>query len=452
VRKVFSLRLAASLPYLIVPAAAFPAGEALAQQVVPMDIRAELDRLKQLLEEQQLTIRQQQLQIEEQNRRLALQEREMEKQRSRLYALDEQFLSTARAGGPGDLTLPPAPMLAQTTGPSSPEAGAPVPAVVGQADPASPAERDRPEIEVLPEQGGVLTPGGTFVFEPSIEYSNSSDYVFIFRGAEIVDAILIGLIEASDADRNALTFAATTRWGVTDRLELEAKVPFVYRDDRISRSINIGEGNAPVTETQNLDGYGLGDVEIAAHYQFNDGRNGWPYFVGNLRFKTATGTGPFDVDRTSAGVATELATGTGFYSIEPSITAIYPSDPAVFFGNLSYSWNMEKDVDKVLNGVPIGTVDPGDSIGVSVGMGFSINPETSFSFGYKHNYIMETETEVAGNKTSSEDYQVGALLVGASYALSDSISLNLNVEAGVTEAAPDVRVLFRMPVRLGSIF
>src|SRR3546814_9914853 len=89
------------------------------------------------------------------------------------------------------------------------------------------------------------------------------------------------------------------RWGVTDRLELEAKVPFIYRDDRLTQTVTIQGQDEERTE--NLDGYGLGDIEIAAHYQLNDGRDDWPFFVGNLRFKTATGTGPFDVDRDSTG-------------------------------------------------------------------------------------------------------------------------------------------------------
>src|SRR3546814_3039971 len=82
------------------------------------------------------------------------------------------------------------------------------------------------------------------------------------------------------------------------------------------------------------------------------------------------------------------------------------------------------------NGAQIGRVDPGDSIGASVGLGFSINPEASFSFGYKHNYILETETEIDGTTSDSDDFHVGALLLGASYALNDSVSLNLTVEAG----------------------
>jgi len=36
-------------------------------------------------------------------------------------------------------------------------------------------------------------------------------------------------------------------------------------------------------------------VEVGAHYQINHGQDGWPYFIGNLRYKSNTGKGPFEV-------------------------------------------------------------------------------------------------------------------------------------------------------------
>ena len=63
----------------------------------------------------------------------------------------------------------------------------------------------------------------------------------------------------------------------------------------------------------------------------------------------------------------ELPTGTGTWSVQPSITFLYPTDPAVFYGTLDYSFNLEEDFDDV------GEIDPGDSFGLSGGMGFGIN-------------------------------------------------------------------------------
>ena len=96
--------------------------------------------------------------------------------------------------------------------------------------------------------------------------------------------------------------------------------------------------------------------------------------------------------------------------------------------------------------VLIGEVDPGDSIGVNLGFGFAVNNRFSFSLGYKHNYIRPTSTELNNITEKSDDLQIGALTFGMSYRITDRFSLNGNFEFGVTEDAPDMRFVLRVPV------
>ena len=44
------------------------------------------------------------------------------------------------------------------------------------------------------------------------------------------------------------------------------------------------------------------------------------------------------------------ATGSGFWSIEPSISTLLVSDPAVIFANISYLHSFSKDIDKTIEG------------------------------------------------------------------------------------------------------
>jgi hypothetical protein len=317
---------------------------------------------------------------------------------------------------------------------------------------APPPEPERPpEVAALAEVGGVLTPAGELVVEPTLEYSHVSNNRLTFRGIELQDVVLIGVIEASDADRDLVSAALTARYGITSRLEVEAKVPFLYRTDRVSFLIpRVGEPD--IERTESLDGFGLGDIEFAGHYQINRGLAGWPYFIANLRFKTTTGEGPFDIDRDAAGIEQELATGSGFFAVEPSVTILYPSDPLVLFTNLSYQVNIEDDIDEQIGDVIVRTVDPGDAVGATVGFGFAVNEELSFSLGYKHTFIMETETEIFDpgvNQTrvgESETLHVGALLLGLAYLVSDDVSLNLDFDLGITDDAPDMKATLRVPV------
>ena len=168
-------------------------------------------------------------------------------------------------------------------------------------------EDERPYLSVFSDVGGILTPKGTMFVEPSIDFTTSSDNRFFFSGVEIVDAVLIGVIEATDTDRRALTESLSFRYGITNRLEIDGRIAYVSRDDRIS-GVSIDDGT---TILRDLSGNGLGDVDFGLNYQLNNGKK-FPYTILNLRAKAPTGLGPFEVARDASGIETELATGSGF--------------------------------------------------------------------------------------------------------------------------------------------
>lgn len=380
-------------------------------QSSPSNIEQKLHELEQVLERQRLEIQ-------------ILRDELLQLQRGRGAAVGGPYQAQQSAPAP-----PPQP--AQQQAPQQP---------VGQPPAQQPP---RPEVQAIPELGGVLTPKGTLVLEPSIQYSHSQVNRFTFLGVEILDTFLIGLIEAQDADRDLYQAAVTGRYGITNRLEVEVKVPYIYRDDEVSFIIPQID---PDTElTQDADGHGIGDIELGLHYQINQGLDDWPIFIGNLRYKSPSGKGPFDVDRGPNGLETELATGSGFHGIEPSITILYPNDPAVLFANFGYFFHLPDDVDETFNDQTIGKVDPGDAFRMSFGFAYSINERSSFTLGYKHDFIDETETEVNGVDLSSSSLSVGSLLLGYSFQINDYSSTNLNFEFGVTDDAPDVLMTLRVP-------
>ena len=90
--------------------------------------------------------------------------------------------------------------------------------------------------QALPEFMGVLTGPGHWVVEPQFEYEHASTNELVFRGVQIVPGLQIGLIDATTADRNTLSAALDVRTGVTNRFELEVRVPYVFRHDQTRRS------------------------------------------------------------------------------------------------------------------------------------------------------------------------------------------------------------------------
>jgi len=364
---------------------------------------------------------------------IASQQQQLLKQQIQLQSLSQSDLQDVRGTGAPEGTPPPAPVS-----PAQP---------VGVA-PADENKGKPPKVTVLSEQGGVLTPKGTLVVEPSVEYEHASTNRLTFRGVELQDTVLIGVIDATSASRNLVSPAITARYGVTDRMEVEAKIPYVYRSDR--ETFSIPQPNAPnIDETSNLTGSGIGDIELGAHYQLTGSP---PYVIGNVTFKTETGTGPFDIKRDAFGVEQDLATGSGFYSVEPNVTLIYPTDPAVLFANVGYEWNIKQSVHKNIGGEIVNNFDPGDGVDATVGFGFSVNDRLSFDLGYKHTFLMATDTNVTDttNNTSrtdkSESLTVGSLLFGMGYRVSDNVNVNLDFEYGVTADSPDMTATLRVPI------
>lgn len=347
-------------------------------------------------------------------------------------------------------------------------------------------EEERPYLAIFSDVGGILTPKGTMFVEPSIDFTVASDNRFFFSGVEIVDAVLIGAIEATDTDRRALSESVSVKYGITNRFEIDGRIAYVSRQDRIS-GVAIDDST---TSVRDLDGRGIGDAEIGFHYQLNNGTK-LPYTVANLRVKAPTGTGPFDVDRDpDNGIETELATGSGFWTIEPSLSFILSSDPASLYANVGYQMNMPTSPNEMLTvSTPFTSTlldfDPGDAIRTSIGVGLSLNERLSMNFGYDQSFFLQSRNDFEiitrdrillpddgdpntprvqaedgdGNLlfadpvtqftvTKSPSTTVGSFLFGGSYAVNNRLRINLSGAIGATAEAPDARLSLRAQYRL----
>lgn len=429
-----------------------PAGEVRAQEVIataaakPSTVDQMLG-LELRLSELERKVREQQAVLDRQEQLLRRQEALIGRQATALAGqpLSGAGLDALRGAGPGEV-LATAPGAAQvlasaddrTTAAQQP-AGQPAP--VGEAPPEEPTKNLNAALP--PETTGVLTRPGHFTLEPSFTYSLSSSDRLVFRGVEIVTGIQIGVIEADQAQRNTGMATLTGRVGLTNRSEIEVKVPYIYRRDVVT---TLSQRDQTISSTSDLNAANIGDIEVTGRYQLNAASAKWPVIVANLRAKSASGTNPYTVPRDQFGVAQGLATGSGFWAVEPSLSFLFVSDPAVLFGNVSYLHNFPKNIDRNIGSVLVGRVTPGDSPGITGGFGFSLNPQFSFSLGYRHNYIFGTTTQLGGTTQHSTSLQVGSLLFGMSYAFNPAYTLNAQIEMGVTRDAPDITLTLRTPI------
>ena len=422
----------------LVTALALSCGAAQAQQTATGDSGSRLDQLQQQVNAQTQKLDQLRQALVEQEGNVADLQR----------ALNEERLAGAR--GRGAQPVLQSPPVAQTqpaqeiAQPSQPVGRAPEP-------PTRP-----PEVAQIFDQPGVLTPGGTFVLEPSLQFGYWANDRVALVGYTIIPALLIGLIDVRQVKTTTATAALTGRYGISDRFEMEVKVPYVYiNGDTISREIFTGTA---VDRVFNANGRGMGDVEATARYQLNQGGMDKAYWVGWLRYKSRTGRDLFEVvtdcvtrcigNATGTGLPLELPTGTGFEALQPGVTWLYPTDPVVFFGSFSYLHNFPRDnvSRRVLGGAveSLGEVDPGDIYGFNVGMGLALNEKASISLGYDQSIVGKTQQN--GEDTpGSVRIVLGTLLLGASYRYNERSTLNLSLGVGVTRDTPDLTLTARLP-------
>ncbi|TWI03831.1 hypothetical protein IP90_01647 [Luteimonas cucumeris] len=433
--------------YACLAVVALAGGQARAQQADGVS-SSHLDELQQ-----QVTAQTQKLELLRQA--LAEQERGVaELQR----ALNQERLAAARGRGGASAAqenTPIEPTLAQSQAQASPTPAqdAPPAQPVGRAP--EPETRP-PEVAQIFDQPGVLTPGGTFVLEPSLQFGYWANDRVALVGYTVIPAILIGLIDVRQVKTTSGIATLTGRMGLGDRFELEAKVPYMYvSGDTVSREIFTGSA---VDRVFNATGHGLGDIEATLRYQINQGGMDAAYWIGWLRYKSRTGKDLFEVvtdcvtrcvgNATGTGLPLELPTGTGFEALQPGVTWLYPTDPVVFFGSFSYLHNFPRDnvSRRVLGGAEesLGEIDAGNIYGFNVGMGLALNEKASISLGYDQSIVGKTQQN-GKDAAGAVRVVLGTLLVGASYRYNERSTLNLSLGVGVTRDTPDLTLTARLP-------
>ena len=397
---------------------------------------------------------------------IAAQRRQIEQQEARLRALEARLgaLAAAPVGSPPPAAQPPS-AVAQASAAATPGDPATmvsaVPATPVESVGARPVERDRPpEVAVLGSEGSVVTRKGQLTGELQFDYARADRNRALFRGIEIVESVLVGEFNINESRQDIITGSAALRYGLTDRLELGVRLPFVQRwDTSVLVPVQGSTNNDAAREIDSsTSGNGIGDIEMSARYQILTGRRGLPYVVGNLQVVAPTGSDPFSIRRLATGEATKAATGAGFWGVSPSVTAILPSDPAVLFGTIGYTRNFGRNVDTVITPVRINYVKPGDALSFSAGIGIALNERTSINLGYAHTWAFGTRTRTSliepgpmdpdFVESTSRDLQLGRLLFGVTYRATDRASINWSVEVGATDDAADVRSVLRLPLIL----
>lgn len=423
--------------------------------VQPAKAQSEVDNLTTL----QKSIAVQQEKLQQQQEELARQVLQLQRQQQ---LLDKEMAKLRGAGttapAPQQVVQAAQPAAQPATPAEAPGTGATAGAEQQQAQAQNQQDQTKVILQsatVLTNTGGVLTPKGQLVIDPSVEYDYWTQNQLNLNGFTIIPGITFGNIFISHVDQRYLMPALTLRYGITNRLEVNLKVPFVMGWGSTTAQ-QAGPSALPLTASANAAN--IGDIQFGASYQFNSGENGWPIFVGNLTFKTATGQNPYQVpiyDATNTnnqllfGIPKKLPTGTGFYSLQPSLTVFYATAPGVLFGNFQYIKNFSHTYTVPNTGGGPGTpvnLSPGQALAATFGIGFALNDKASMTFSYQEEHVFPASAN--GSQLPGSAYDFGTFNFGLGYAISNRTSLNVGVGIGVGPYAPAAKILVEVPIRM----
>jgi hypothetical protein len=134
----------------------------------------------------------------------------------------------------------------------------------------------------------------------------------------------------------------------------------------------------------------------------------------------------------------EIPFGTGFHTLSASLTGVSLLDPVVLFGSLTYTEALAARKNT-------GRIDPGDSIGLQLGIALALNLETSLSFAFDQAFT--DRTRVDGVEVPGTYVNTGTFSIGFSRSLPSGLSLDTSLAIGLSEDSPDLQLNFSAPLR-----
>lgn len=227
--------------------------------------------------------------------------------------------------------------------------------------------------------------------------------------------------------QHTVTNSLDLTYGVWDNLTFSASLPLVAKFDTQS----------------NLSTTGLGDVSLGVRWQPVPLKRGLPSSTLFASLSTATGDSPYEINRN-----TDLSTGKGYYSLSGGASISKVADPVVLFASASYSMSTRvSDLNQPQGSRILTSVQPGDSLGFSMGLAYSLNYDVSITSSFQQSYGFSTTYGYdSGNPYDTPDQVSAAMNFSLGLRTNPKRIVNLNMGFGLTEDASDVTLGFSMPI------
>ena len=292
---------------------------------------------------------------------------------------------------------------------------------------------------------------------PSFAEAYSDSRFFTLNGFMAMGAIFLGNINVSQQKSNISIFSLNATYGLTDRLQLSATLPYLRRDTAYT---TVGANDSSSQPSEVKRGYNnFGDANVGVFYQAMRETSKRPNVIVNAQVTIPTGRSPYgiklvqDTKNTNLTYPSSMPTGQGVYGISTGVTLLKTLDPAVFFGGINYYYNVPSsfgDISTDPHSTVPGMASPGNSLGLNLGTAFAINDRTSLSFALQDTYTANSRIKAAGaawQDVVGSSANAAVLNIGMSYAVNQKLSWATQLGIGLTHDAPNFQLNMRFPHR-----
>lgn len=320
-------------------------------------------------------------------------------------------------------------------------------------DDSSPAQ----SVTNLYDEASGFFGGGKFSVETGITYSRYDTRQLSLNGFLALDSIFLGNLNLDRIKADNWTLDLTARYNLDNRWQFDVNVPVVYRESTYQSGGASGGDAGAASEASVSRDPTIGDVNVGVAYKFMDESANTPDAVFSVRVKAPTGKDPFGIklvqatDNNNINYPESLPTGNGVWSITPGVSLVKTFDPAVLFGSLSYTYNMEESFDDISSTAGQknpGKVKLGDSFQLGLGVAFALNEKMSMSFSVSDLIQRKSKIKYEGGDWQSavtSDANAGYFNVGMTIAATDHLTIVPNLSIGLTEDAPDFTFSLKFP-------
>ena len=313
-----------------------------------------------------------------------------------------------------------------------------------------------PSVSNLYDEASGFFGGGKFSVETGLTYTHYDTRALTLNGFLALDSIFLGNINLDRIKADNWTLDLTARYNLAQRWQFDINVPVVYRESTYSSGGAGGAGPVTSDATVTRDPT-IGDVNVGVAYKFLDESVNLPDAVVTLRVKAPTGKDPYGIKLVSdptndnLSVPEDLPTGNGVWAITPGISLVKTFDPAVLFGSLSYTYNMQdsfSDISPQVGSKVSGDVKLGDSWQVGAGIAFALNEKMSMSFSFTDQFARKSKIKPDGGdwqSISNSDYNAANFNIGMTLAATDKLTIVPNLAIGLTDDSPDFSFSLKFP-------